>query len=273
VLKEDEPSVSDNENILTNDQAMNVFYDALDINEFNCIKNLTTVHEIWIKLMKIHEGTTIVKSAKLYVCKGKFEQSIMKEDESVSDMFNRLNEIVNELKGLGFNVPDVDFTHKFLRSLLEKYETIVTMLIRSDLSTTSPTEVLGGILTQDKFKKSQADAISLAKKVKNELIALKAKASKAIEKEDSDEEENESESDGDMALFVKKFDKFMKMKRGQPRRGQTSRRNAFNDRKCFECGELGHIAMNCPNKKKKRKMEMIRRRRNSTTRRRMEKPT
>jgi hypothetical protein len=47
-------------------------------------------------------------------------------------MFNRLNEIINELMGLGFNVPDVDFTHKFLRSLPEKYDTIVTMLIRSD---------------------------------------------------------------------------------------------------------------------------------------------
>jgi hypothetical protein len=171
---------------------------------------------------------------------------VLKEDESVSDMFNRLNVIVNELKGLGFNVPDVDFTHKFLRSLPEKYETIVTMLVRSDLSTTSPTKVLGEILTQDIFKKSQVDAISLAKKVKNKSIALKAKASKAIEKEDSDDEENESESDGDIALFVKKFNKFMKMKRGQ-----TSRRNAFNDRKCFECGEPGHIAMNCPNKKKK----------------------
>ena len=91
----------------------------------------------------------------------------------------------------------------------------------------------GEILTQDIFKKSQADAISLAKKVKNESIALKAKASKAIEKEDSDDEENESESDGDMALFVKKFNKFMKKKMAQPRRGQTSRRNAFNDRKCF----------------------------------------
>jgi hypothetical protein len=31
--------------------------------------------------MEIHEGTTIVKSAKLYVCKGKFEQFLMKEME------------------------------------------------------------------------------------------------------------------------------------------------------------------------------------------------
>jgi hypothetical protein len=43
------------------------------------------------------------------------------------------------------------------------------------------------------------------------------------------------------------------MKKGQPRRGQTSRRNAFNDRKWFECGEPGHIAVNCPSKKKKNK--------------------
>jgi hypothetical protein len=92
--------------------------------------------------MEIHEGTSIVKSAKLYVCKGKFEQFIMKEYESISDMFNRLNEIVNELKGLGLDVPDVDFTHKFLSSLSEKYDTIVTMLVRSYLTKTSPTEVL-----------------------------------------------------------------------------------------------------------------------------------
>ena len=61
VLKEDEPSLSDNENVLTNYQAMNVLYDELDINEFDRIKNLTTAHEIWTKLMEIHEGTTIVK--------------------------------------------------------------------------------------------------------------------------------------------------------------------------------------------------------------------
>ena len=123
----------------------------------------------------------------------------MKEDESLSDMFNRLNEIVNELKALGFNVPNVDFTHKFLRSLPEKYDTIVTMLVRSDLTTTSPTEVLGEILTQDIFKRSQVEAMSLAKKVKGDSIVLKAKASKAIEKEESEDEGNVSESDEELA--------------------------------------------------------------------------
>jgi hypothetical protein len=203
--------------------------------------------------MEIHEGTTIVKGAKLYVCKGKFEQFLMKEDESVSNMFNWLNKFVNKLKGLGFNVPDVEFTHKFLISLPEKYDTIVTMLVRSDLTTTSPTEVLGEILTQDIFKKFQAKAVSLAKKVKGESIALKAKSSKAIEKEESENEGNGSESDEELALFVKKFNKFMRNKKGQPRRGQTSRRNDFNDRKYFECGEPSHIAMNCPSKKNKGK--------------------
>jgi hypothetical protein len=116
----------------------------------------------------------------------------MKEDESTPDRFNWLNEIVNELKGLDLDVPDVDFSHKLIRSLPKKYDKIVTMLVISDLNNTSPTEVLGEILTQYIFKKSQGDAITLAKKVKGESIALKAKASKVIEKKECDDEESGS---------------------------------------------------------------------------------
>ena len=68
-------------------------------------------------------------------------------------MFNRLNDIVNELKGLGFDVPGVDFSHKFLRYLPERYDTIVTLLVRSNLKTTTP-QILGEVLTHDLFKKS-----------------------------------------------------------------------------------------------------------------------
>jgi hypothetical protein len=46
LLYEDKPTPSDEENIIINDQAMNVLYDALDINEFNRNKNLKTEHEI-----------------------------------------------------------------------------------------------------------------------------------------------------------------------------------------------------------------------------------
>ena len=63
-----------------------------------------------------------MKEAKLYLLKGNFSEFTMKKDESIADMFNRLNGIVNELKGLGFEVPDEDFSHKFLRCLPEGYD-------------------------------------------------------------------------------------------------------------------------------------------------------
>jgi hypothetical protein len=128
--------------------------------------------------------------------------------------------------------------------------------MRSDLSNTSPTEVLGEILTQDIFKNHKMKLINLAKKVKNDSISLKAKAFKGIKKEESEDEESNSKSDEDMALFVKRFNKIMK--KGQSRRGQSSK-SAFNDRKCFECGEPRHISMNCSSKKKRTKAWMTRR--------------
>jgi hypothetical protein len=151
------------------------------------------------------------------VFKGKFENFIMKEDESISDMFNRLNEIVNQLMGLGFNVPYEDFSHKFLRSLPNKYDTIVTMLLRSDLKNISPTEVFSEILTHDIFKKSQAEAMSLTKKEKTKPIAFKEKATKIIEKEESGDEDSESESDEEMT-FCKKIQQIYEEKEGSTKK-------------------------------------------------------
>ena len=82
--------------------------------KFNWVKGLTNANEIWKKFLKIYEGTSSVKEAKLYVLKEKFNEFAMKKEESMPEMFNRLNDIVNELKDFGFEVPDVDFSHKFL---------------------------------------------------------------------------------------------------------------------------------------------------------------
>jgi hypothetical protein len=55
VLDEKYLTPRDEENELLNDQAMNVLYSALDVSEFNQVKNLKTANEIWKKLMEIHE--------------------------------------------------------------------------------------------------------------------------------------------------------------------------------------------------------------------------
>ena len=57
----------------------------------------------------------------------------MKEDESVLEMFHRLQVLVNDLKALGEEVKDKDFSHKFLRCLPSRFGTLVTILMRSDL--------------------------------------------------------------------------------------------------------------------------------------------
>ena len=88
------------ENEVLNDQGINVLFSALDVSEFNRVKSLKNANDIWKKLMEIHKGTSSVKEAKLYVLKGKFSEFALKKDESVAEMFNRLNNVVNELKGL-----------------------------------------------------------------------------------------------------------------------------------------------------------------------------
>ncbi|XP_062232843.1 uncharacterized protein LOC133930184 [Phragmites australis] len=127
------PTNEDRENTLANAQATNVLYSALDLNEFNCICKLETTHEIWKRLKEIHAGTTMVKDAKLFVYKGQLKKFTMLQNESIEEMFNCLNNIINELKGLGMDVSDIDFSHKFLRALPNKYDTIVTLLGRSKL--------------------------------------------------------------------------------------------------------------------------------------------
>ena len=52
----------------------------------------------------------------------------------------------------------------------------------------------------------------------------------------------------------------MMSKKNFGKRGQSSRKNPFVDKTCFQCGEVSHIIVNCLNKKnnknKKEKKKM-----------------
>ena len=109
-------------------------------------------HEAWKKLEESFEGTQAVKGAKAYILEEKFASFKMKNDESVPEMFNRLQVLVNDLKALGEKVKDKDFSHKFLRCLPLRFGTLVTILVRSGLDTMTPNQVLGDVMTDDTYR-------------------------------------------------------------------------------------------------------------------------
>jgi hypothetical protein len=53
-------------------------------------EGLERASEVWVRLEKTYEGTTTVKSAKLYMLKDKLSNFKMKDDESIPEMFYRL---------------------------------------------------------------------------------------------------------------------------------------------------------------------------------------
>ena len=110
----------------------------------------------------------------------------MKEDENVSEMFHRLQVLVNDFKALGEEVKDKDFSHKFLRCLPSRFGTLVTILVRSGLDTMTPNQVLEDIMTDDTYRDDDEKEEKKEKKdEKKKSMAFKATSSKGKAKKDN----------------------------------------------------------------------------------------
>ena len=143
------PSMAKEVLLQNNDIALSAIHDALDERTFEQIKNIERAHEAWKKLEESFEGTQAIKGAKAYILKEKFASFKMKEDESVPDMFHRMEVIVNDLKEFGEKIEDKDFSNKFLRCLPARFGMLVTLLVRTGLDTMTPNQILGDIMTDD----------------------------------------------------------------------------------------------------------------------------
>ena len=98
-----------------------------------------------------YEGTPAVKSAKLYILMDKLTSFKMKDDESIPEMFHRLQVIVNDLKALGEKIKDDDVSHRFLMCLPPRFEMLRLLIIRGGLKEITPNQVLGDVMTQETY--------------------------------------------------------------------------------------------------------------------------
>ena len=107
------PTAAEDVLLQNNDIVVSAIHDAIDERTFEKIKNIEMAHEAWKKLEESFEGTQAAKDAKAYILKEKFASFKMKEDESVLEMFHRLQVLINDLKALEEEVKDKNFPHKF----------------------------------------------------------------------------------------------------------------------------------------------------------------
>jgi hypothetical protein len=246
IIDPDHLTDEDRANRTCNRMALNTLYNGIDTKVFEGIKDLELAYEVWTRLSETYEGTKVVKSAKLYGLKSEFENFKMKEEETILEMFHRLQVIVNDLKSLGHKTQDQDFCHKFLLSLPRKFKMLIMMLQRDGLETMKPNDLLGEVLTYDKYDQDADEKEKKEEEKKKKTVAFKATSSKgkSIIIEEEEEDNNEGEDfeidDEALALVVKRMGHMFIKRRGFKKRIDNFKSNE-QQRRCFNCDSTEHL--------------------------------
>jgi hypothetical protein len=130
-----------------NAKARNALYRGLGQDIFNRVRNAKNTHELWENLCALHEGTKSEREECYHIALKKINSFEMLPKESANDIYTRLNILVEDLNALGLTQMSLSDVARSILSVLpiERYGHIVTVLHQSDLSTATPTQVLGKI--------------------------------------------------------------------------------------------------------------------------------
>jgi hypothetical protein len=136
----------------------------------------------------------------------------MLQNENANDMHSWLNILVVEVNGLGFtqiSLPDV--VRKILSVLLtQNYSHIVIVLHQMDLSTTTPSQILGKINPHEMYMHFNDKDGSSSKKKDLALKANQEKKGKTLVLVEEDISSDDDLDDVNIALMVKKTTRLLK---------------------------------------------------------------
>ena len=134
----------------------------------------------------------------------------MEPTESITNMFTRFTDIINNLKSLDENYINGKLVRKILRSLLTNWEAKMTVIQKTkDLNKLALEELIGSLMTHELSINQNAE-----KKMKRKTIALKLSTMEELESESCEDSENEDE----MTMITRRFKWFIRRKNFFPRR-------------------------------------------------------
>jgi hypothetical protein len=199
-----------------------------------------------------HKESKPVRMAKIEMIEGQLNNFIMFDDETTQKIFNRLKKMVNKAKTLGYKRwTDRMLTERLMRSYTTMNYNMVA-LIRQDSTYKKmiSDDVFGRIINHEIYNEEVSHMKNFYKGVtttKKQEIALKSskksKNKQVVVESSSEKEEGSSECDVEkMALFMRKFKKYMNNKflKGDKKFNtkSTTKRTYYN------CRKYGHFIAN-----------------------------
>ncbi|XP_022887734.1 uncharacterized protein LOC111403452 [Olea europaea var. sylvestris] len=118
---------------------------------FPRIMGAKTAKEAWDKLKEEFYDGNKVRTCRLQALRRNFENLKMKELETAKDYYSRIDEIVNQLRSYGDDVPEKKVVGKILITYTEKYDPIIAAIEESkDIDELTAAESMGSLEAHEK---------------------------------------------------------------------------------------------------------------------------
>lgn len=284
IPKEERNWTDDDKRLVSLDiKARSLIAQALPNDVFHSVINCTTAKDMWKTLCIQYEGTDEIKELKKATLNRKYELFFSIKGEKLTETFNRFNCLLNDLKVVGIEKENIAQVNKFMDSLPDSWENIITCIKTSmNLKKLKLTTLYGTLLNHEQSKAQKKIAMKEYQASSSTAFVSNHIESACDSESESDAERNvysgpEESSEDDVADMKSVMDdvalmasKFKRMNFRKPAsssassvrssRSHTSRftHKRDSDKKkpmdkseadCYNCGKKGHFAAECRSKK------------------------
>ena len=189
----------------------NIVCGHLTKGQYGHVSAVETVKLVWDWLSKVNEGISTQRDSRIEVLRNLLNRFKRNDNENFLLTFDRLTNITNELRALGATeITKHEIVITLLRSLDSSFDTLALMIQEHpDFKTLDPSDILERLNTHE-FQLSEKRDIYGPNY--GRTCTLKAKVVSSSE-EESDCSSGDPEDIGkELAMLVKKFQKFTKKK-------------------------------------------------------------
>ncbi|KAJ9536231.1 hypothetical protein OSB04_un000597 [Centaurea solstitialis] len=229
---------------------------------FHSVCHLRSAKEIWDTLCVQYEGTAVLMESRKIFLVRQYESFIHQKDETLSQLHQRFNCLLIDLKTIGTTYSNSEVVTKFMEALPEHWEIYTSCLTMSkDIKTLTLSELYGILLNREQQKKLKKNLIRDSKDTKSNSVALVSDSVPTVatpssvtitELEYSDSDMSEDpEFNESLALLTRSFKKFAKKGNFHKKKHLTITDKPKSDpidkatAICYNCQGKGHFANDC----------------------------